>query len=134
MLRMGSLKEEIAKRNATFCEYVRAGNVAGISKLYTEDAHLMPSNTPAIVGREGIKEFWGSFASSQGVKDASLTTVQLVGEGDQVTEYGEYKLKFAPEGREAGEDKGKYMVLWKKTDEGWQLHWDMFNTNLPAPK
>lgn len=134
MLRMGSLKEEIAKRNAKFCEYIRQGNVAGLSTLYTEDAHLMPSNSPAIVGREGIKEFWGSFAASQGVKDASLTTVQLVGEGDQVTEYGEYKLKFEPEGKAAGEDKGKYMVLWKKTPEGWQLHWDMFNTNLPAPK
>ena len=56
------------------------------------------------------------------------------GEGDQVTEYGEYKLKFAPEGKPAGEDTGKYMVLWKKTEDGWQLHWDMFNTNLPAPK
>ena len=130
---MGSLREEIAKGNAKFGEYVRAGDVAGLATLYTEDACLMPANSPAIVGREGIKEFWGSTAQALGVKDAVLTTVELVGEGDTVTEYGEYKLKVQPVGQEAGEDTGKYVVLWKNTPDGWKLHWDIFNTDIPAP-
>jgi uncharacterized protein (TIGR02246 family) len=130
---MGTLREDIAKRNAKFGEYVRAGDVTGLATLYTEDAHLMPANSPAIVGREGIKEFWGSTAQALGVTDAVLTTVELVGEGDTVTEYGNYTLKIQPEGQEAGEDKGNYVVLWKKTPEGWKIHWDIFNTNIPAP-
>ena len=130
---MGSLREEIAKGNAKFAEYVRKGDVDGLASLYTEDACLMPANSPAIVGRENIREFWGATAQALGVKDAVLTTVDLKGEGDTVTEYGEYRLKVQPEGQEAGEDMGKYVVLWKKTPEGWKLHWDIFNTDLPAP-
>ena len=130
---MGSLREEIEKSNAKFTEYVRKGDTSGLATLYTENAYLMPTNSPPIVGRENIREFWGAAAQTMGVKDAALTTVELIGEGNTVTEYGEYKLMVEPEGQEAGEDVGKYVVLWKKTPEGWKLHWDIFNTNLPAP-
>ena len=99
---MGSLRDEISRRNATFCEYIRNGNVAGLATLYTEDARLMPANSPTVVGRENIKEFWGNTAQALGITDAVLTTVQLEGEGDKVTEYGEYTLKVQPEGQEAG--------------------------------
>jgi ketosteroid isomerase-like protein len=130
---MSALKEEIAKGNAKFGEYVRKGDVAGLASLYTEDAHLMPTNSPVIVGRENIREFWGATAQALGIKDAVLKTVKLEGAGESVTEYGEYRLKVHPEGGEAGEDVGKYVVLWKRTPEGWKLHWDIFNTNAPAP-
>ena len=130
---MGDLREEIAKTNAKFGEYVRKGDIAGLASLYTKDACLMPTNSPAIVGRENIRKFWEAAAPAMGIKDAVLTTVELDGEGDTVTEYGEYRLKVQPEGQEAGEDMGKYVVLWKKTPEGWKLHWDIFNTDMSAP-
>jgi len=31
---------------------------------------------------------------------------------------GEYLLKIQPEGQEPIEDEGKYIVVWKLTDEG----------------
>jgi hypothetical protein len=37
---------------------------------------------------------------------------------------GEYHLKM-----EQGEDRGKYVVMWKSTPEGWKLHWDIWNTS-----
>jgi len=58
------------------------------------------------------------------LKDVDLKTVEVVGEGDSVTEMGEYHLKM-----EQGEDKGKYMVVWKSPPEGWKLHWDIWNTS-----
>lgn len=131
--KMESIRKKITEGNVKFGEYVRKGDVVGLASLYTKDACLMPANSPVIVGRENIKEFWGNTAQALSIKDAVLTTVELVGEGDTVTEYGEYRLKVQPEGQEAGEDAGKYVVLWKKTPEGWKLHWDIFNTNTPAP-
>jgi uncharacterized protein (TIGR02246 family) len=132
-VKMGDLKEEIDKTNAKFIGYLRKGDSAGMATLYTEDACLMPTNSPPIVGKENIKGFWGAAIQTMGVYDAALTTVELIGKGDTVSTRGDYKLMAKPEGQEAGEDVGKYVVLWKKTSEGWKLHWDIFNTNLPAP-
>ena len=31
-------------------------------------------------------------------------------------------------------DSGKYVVVWKKQDDGnWRLHVDIWNSDLPAP-
>ena len=129
---MGDEKSEIEKANAKFCEYVRSSDVKALGSLYTEKACIMPPNSPTVMGRENIEGLWGAMFGS-GLKDAVLTTVGVDGTGDTVTEMGEYMLKLQPEGQEAMEDKGKYVVLWKKEPEGWRLHWDIFNTSLPAP-
>ena len=132
MKRMEEIRKEIEKQNAKYREYLQKGDAAGLESLYTEDACVMPPNSEMITGKEGIKMFAQRFISS-GVKDIKLTTIELVGEGDTFTERGEAWLLFQPEGQEAMEDKGKYIILWKKTPEGWKLRWDIFNTNLPAP-
>ena len=130
--RMGDIKTAIAKANATFGEYIGKGDAAALASLYTEKAYLLPPNSPMVKGRQDIEGFWGVIFGA-GLKEAVLTTVELDGEGDTVTELGEYKLKIQPEGQEAVEDKGKYIVQWKKTPDGWRLHWDIFNSSLPAP-
>ncbi|MCW3992020.1 MAG: DUF4440 domain-containing protein [Candidatus Bathyarchaeota archaeon] len=126
------IQEAIKKADLKFGECVRAGDAAALAALYTEDACLMPANFEMIRGREAVKEFWGGAISGLGLKDAILTTIELIGVGDTVTELGEYRLKIQPEGQEPVEDKGKYVVVWKQTDEGWKLHWDIWNTSLPA--
>ncbi len=39
---------------------------------------------------------------------------------------------FAKDGAQA--DAGKYLVLWKKTDAGWRMHRDIWNSNRAAAK
>jgi hypothetical protein len=73
-----------------------------------------------------------SLLSSLGVKDAELKTVELLGTGDTITELGEYRMKLQTEGQRSMEDKGKYIVVWKKTSDGWKLHRDMWSSNLPS--
>jgi ketosteroid isomerase-like protein len=128
---MADIKTEIEKANAKFCEYVRSSNAKALGSLYTEKAYIMPPNSPTVMGRENIEGLWKVMFGS-GLKDAVLTTVDIDGTGDTVTEMGKYLLKMQPEGEEAVEDEGQYVVLWKKKPEGWRLHWDIFNTSLPA--
>lgn len=129
---MADIKTEIEKANAKFSEHVRRGDARALASLYTDKARMMPPNNPTVLGRENIEGLWRAMLGS-GLKEAVLTTVGVDGSGDTVTEMGEYMLKLQPEGQEAVEDKGKYIVLWKRTPEGWRLHWDIFNTSLPAP-
>jgi len=130
------LSEEVRKAVAEGCvmfgKHVREGNAGAIAALYTTDACLLPPNFGMIRGRKQIEEFWGGAISGFGLKDAILTTVELHGTGDIVTEVGEYLLKIQPKGQKEMEDKGKYVVAWKHTPEGWRLHRDIWNTSLPA--
>ena len=39
-----------------------------------------------------------------------------------------------PEGMDPVEIPGKYVVVWRKAEDGtWKLHVDIFNTNVPTP-
>jgi ketosteroid isomerase-like protein len=52
-----------------------------------------------------------------------------------VHEFGNYALKIQPEGQAALEDKGKYIVLWKKMPDGsLKIHRDIWNSSLPAKR
>lgn len=126
------VQKAIEEANQKFGEAFRQGDAAALANLYTEDATLLPPNSEMLKGKQGVETFWKG-AIQMGVKDAVLTTVEVLGRGDLVCEIGKYSLTIQPEGQEAVEDKGKYIVIWKKTDDGtWKLHVDIWNTSLPA--
>jgi ketosteroid isomerase-like protein len=124
---MVDIKKEIEKANGKFGEFVRRSDAKALSGLYTNDACLLPTGMSFVKGRKSIEQFWGGAIKSMGLKDAILKTIEVIGSGDTVTEMGEYLLKL-----QSTEDKGKYMVLWKNTPEGWKLHWDIWTSNQPT--
>ena len=128
---MAQVRQAIEAANAKFGEAVRAGDAAMLASYYTEDATLMPPNSEMIHGRAGVEAFWaGGF--QMGIKDVVLTTVDVMGMGDLVCEIGKAKVSIQPEGADAMEDMGKYLVVWKKGDDGmWRLHVDIWNSSLP---
>ncbi len=129
---LAQVRQSIEEANVKFGEAVRSGDATALATLCTEDARLLPPNSEMIVGREGIEGFWGG-GLQMGIKDAILTTVEVFVMGDMVCEIGKYDLTIQPEGQEAIEDNGKYLVIWKKAADGtWKLHVDIWNTSLPA--
>jgi len=131
---IAQVRKAIENGNLKFGEAVRQDNGAAIAALYTDDATLMPPNSEMIKGKSGIEAFWKG-GLEMGIKDAVLTTVEVLGMGDLACEVGQYKLKIQPGGQTTLEDNGKYIVIWKKqTDGSWKLHIDIWNTSLPAPR
>ena len=129
---LDQIRPLIDEGNAKFGEAFRQGDPGALAALYTEDSILLPPNMDMVQGKESVEGFW-SGAMQMGVKDAVLSTVNLVGMGDSVCEIGKYKLTIQPEGQEVFEDHGKYLVIWKQEAEGnWKLHIDIWNTSLPA--
>ncbi|MGD9346327.1 MAG: SgcJ/EcaC family oxidoreductase [Candidatus Aminicenantes bacterium] len=129
---MVKVRQEIEAANAKFGEAVRAGDAAMLASYYTEDATLLPPNSEMIKGRAAVEAYWaGGF--QMGIKDVLLTTVDVMGMGDLVCEIGTAKVSLQPEEMDAMEDMAKYLVVWKKGDDGmWRLHVDIWNSSLPV--
>lgn len=96
---------------------------------YTDDACILPANSPAICGKAGQLTFF-RFAYRSGVRNILFKTIGIYGlTNEYVTEQGAYEM-FGANNVSLG--KGKYLVLWKKGKDGWRMYRDMFNGNSPA--
>lgn len=128
------VRTAIEETNLKFGEAVRQGDAAALVALYTDDATLLPPDSDMIEGRQGIEAFW-SGGLQMGIKNAVLTTVDVFGSGDLAYEIGKAAITIQPEGQEPIEMKGKYVVVWKQTDDSsWKLHVDIWNSSMPAQK
>ncbi len=117
--------------NQQFMQAWKAGNAAGVAALYTEDAVFLAPHAEPVIGREAITKYVQG-ALNAGLKQIKLETVEFNRFGNIAHERGRYKL-FTANGQVV--DYGKYMIIWKKQDGDWKIHWDMYNTSRPkAPQ
>ena len=120
-------KQEIIEANKEWKSKFEATDSVGVANLYATDGKIMMNGSPAIVGRAQIQSTLHGLIGS-GVTRVDLTTLDVWGSEDLVTEEGELALY-------AGDqqvDQGKYLVLWKKIDGKWHLFRDCFNSNMAA--
>jgi ketosteroid isomerase-like protein len=89
----------------------------------------MPGGTPKICGREGIARFFAG-AKKMGMASFKLTTVEVTGGKELVSEEGSYEISGA-DGKAL--DKGKYIVNWIQEDGQWKIYRDIWNTDMPPP-
>jgi uncharacterized protein (TIGR02246 family) len=122
------LRSEIEAANAEWAKQYNAGNAAGVTALYTDDAKAMPPNSDFVTGKAGITAVWQGMMDS-GAISGKLTTVEVMGSGDSAIEVGTYEV-MDKDGKTV--DKGKYMVHWKKVGSTWKLHRDIWNSSMPA--
>ena len=129
---LAQVRQLIEEGHVKFSEAVRSGDATALASLYTEDAMLLPPNSPMIKGREGVEAFWaGGF--QMGIKEIVLTIVEVIAMGDMVCEIGESEVTIQPEGMDAIKDRGKYLAIVKKAVDGtWKVYIDIWNSSLPA--
>ena len=118
---------------ASLAEWVKgalANDWAAVAATYTEDAVLMPPNSPIVEGRANIQAYFEGFPP---VRELTATNVEVLGQGDTAYVRGTYTMTIAAEDAEAITDTGKYLEVRKKQPDGsWLLHRDMFSSDLAA--
>jgi uncharacterized protein (TIGR02246 family) len=119
-------RKSIDEVNKKFMKGFKKEKASITASVYAEDAVLLPPGGDMIHGKKAIEEFWGGVMAS-GVKEAILNTVELSGSGDYLQEMGTGVLKIHPEGGEPAEQNAKYVVVWKRTSDGWRYKWDIWN-------
>ena len=113
--------------NKKLADCTNKGDVECAAMYYTENAVYIGPYMKPLVGRDEIKA---------GMVDDGTTLLTLQADeievfGETANELGTYTVA-SREGEEL--DIGSYVVVWKKKSDGWKLHWDIFNSNLPAKK
>ena len=127
------VRAAIDEGDAKFEEAVQNQDAAALAALYTADAVLLPPGGEIVRGRTGAEELWGAVMSGMGLKAVDLQTVELDVSGDTAFQVGEAILTLEPEGGEPATQVIKYLIVWKKEDGTWKLHWDIWN-DKPALK
>lgn len=127
---LDSVKAAIEANNKTFTEAIEKGDSALFLSAYTTDGCVMPNGgAPKMCGVEGLSKFFG-MAKQMGISSIKLTTTEVLGGKELVSEEGSYEIIDA-----AGKtvDKGKFIVTWKEEKGTWKKYRDIWNTDMPPP-
>ncbi|MCI0798538.1 MAG: DUF4440 domain-containing protein [Chloroflexi bacterium] len=117
--------------NRQFEEAIARGDAAGCAAVYTEDAEILPPDSPAMTGKQAAQGLWQSIID-MGVKGISLQTLELEEMGDRAVERGAVTIDIQGEGGQTTQASAKFIVLWKRQADGaWKWHWDCFNFDAP---
>jgi ketosteroid isomerase-like protein len=127
---LDSIKAAIVSSNQLFADAFVKGDSTLLIDRYASDGCLLPADMHTLCGHQAIATFYRGAYDEMGVRNVKLNTTEVYGEGEYVTEEGTYEI-FAAENKFL--DKGKFLVLWKKTDTGWKMYRDIFNSDNPPP-
>jgi uncharacterized protein (TIGR02246 family) len=121
------IREIIAAANENFMAAFKNGDAASLATLYTEAGQVLPPNGDFVIGKGAIQGFWQALFD-MGIKEAKLEIAEVEGYDDTAIEVSKFTLLGA---EKQVLDQGKYIVIWKKVDDTWKLHRDIFNSSIP---
>jgi ketosteroid isomerase-like protein len=117
----------IEESNAIYFESFSRNDSTIFIERYAEDACIMVPNAPTMCGRKGAGEFFKVAYNQFGLRNGKFITTAIYAQGSEfVTEEGLWQ-SFNVDGKLF--DDGKFLVLWKKTNEGWKMFRDSFSSN-----
>ena len=120
-------KKAIAASNGVFFQAFVKGDSALFIDRYARDCWIMPPNAQALCGKDAPLEFFKLAYNRFGVRNGKFITIDVFGDGVEfVTEVGFWQL-FGADNRPL--DDGKFVVLWKKTPDGWKMFRDSFSSD-----
>lgn len=109
-----------------FLDHAHAKDWQALSEMYEEDAVVMQMNTPMLVGRKAIRDYWAAFPP---IAELRFVDDGIVGGGDLVYVYGRYWLTF--EDPDLPADQGKYLdVRRRQADGSWKYVAEAANSSL----
>jgi len=124
-----SPEEAIKAQGAAWVAAFNAGDSKAIGAFYTADGLLMPPNAAAVKGSDAIAALMTPYFAGDSRMSIAIDTTNLVVHGDMAHRVGTWVMS-GPDGKAV--DNGKYIELWKKSGDRWQMTHDIWNSDMPA--
>lgn len=112
-----------------FAADLARGDLKAISRLYTDDAKLLPPNEEAISGRAAILAYFEKILRPDLVGGAKFDHYEIYGGGVAATSISQIKM-FDTKGHVI--ERGKQTIVLLKQGGKWKIHRDMWSDNFPA--
>lgn len=122
---------QIEEAGRRFSAAYMAGDIQTMVSLYTPDAVIFPGNSEAIRGHEAIRRYW-TLGPGQRVTLHRATPTEIRIDGSHAYDHGVYEIAGENNGTAWGPSHGKYVIVWRRTPQGWRMHLDMWNSR-PQP-
>ena len=108
-----------------------AGDTETMVGMYTPDAVIFPGNSEALRGHEAIRRYW-TIPAGQRITVHRATPTEIRIDGDHAYDHGVFEIAGTRNGQAWGPSHGKYVIVWRRTPQGWRMHLDMWNSR-PQP-
>jgi ketosteroid isomerase-like protein len=127
--------QAIGKVRDAYAAAFKAGDVAGISAMYTSDGLTQPNNQPTGTGAAGITASYTGFFGHYNVVSFTLTPVKTEASGNLGYDIGTYTFVATPKPNgDTLKAEGRYVVLLRKGADGtWKAIADMDNLPTAPP-
>jgi len=124
---LAEAKAAIAKSNDIYFQAFVEGDSSIFINRYAKDACILAPNAPATCGENAALYFFRIAYYKIGLRNGKFITTNVYGDGKEyVTEEGVWQSFDA---NNTMFDNGKFLVLWKKTADGWKMFRDSFSSD-----
>ena len=124
---LAEAKKAIEASNKIYFQAFAKGDSSIFINLYAKDCWIMPPNAPTLCGMDASLEFFKTAYNKSGLRNGKFITIDVFGNDvDFVTEEGFWQ-SFDADNKLF--DNGKFLVLWKKTPDGWKRFRDSFSSD-----
>jgi uncharacterized protein (TIGR02246 family) len=125
--------QAIRAQGRKYLEGAKNKDAAAIASVFAKDGVFLYPGMPLVQGQAAVREALTTFMQTPGFSlTFEPTRIEVAQAGDLAYEVGTYRLKMEPpEGRV--DETGKYVSVWKKAGDRWEMVVDAPSTDLPAP-
>lgn len=106
--------------NARWNQAAAQADVEALASRYVADATLMPEHNATRRGAPAVTEFLRQWWQQAGVRDWQRQSEEVIVQGDAAIETGRFEQPLAQAGKPAFAYRGKYLVVWRRQDDGWR--------------
>jgi uncharacterized protein (TIGR02246 family) len=133
-LASAQMDQGVGKVRSAYQKAAEAGDVQGLMALYTDDAVLMPPESPMVKGKAAIEAFHKKMTGMASVSNVRITPTDTKVMGDMAYDVGTFSQTVTPKGGTAMMESGSYVVvLAKQPDGNWKLKYEIYNSDKPSP-
>ena len=113
--------EQIKALDSGVAKAINAGDATAVSSHYTDDAAIHPPGAGRMDGKGAIQGYW------QAGIDAGLSKVSIIATSVDIN--GDTSVSVRTLSGKMGDAAltGKYVVIGKKTPDGWKIYHDIWN-------